>query len=45
MDKSVIGKPIEIIAGKLTPSHLRYLLLDLAEDFKSFQDAVPQFEI
>jgi len=45
MDKSVIGKPIEIIAGKLTPSHLRFSVLDQAEDFKSFQDSVPQFEI
>jgi hypothetical protein len=41
MDKSVIGKPIEIIAGKLTPSPLRYSLLDLALDFKSFQDYDP----
>jgi hypothetical protein len=45
MDKSVIGKPIEIIAGKLTPSHLRYSVLDLTEEIKSFQDSVPQFEI
>jgi len=36
MDKSVIGKPIEIIAGKLTHFHFEFYILDLAVDFKSF---------